>query len=324
MKTNTQITDLNKLLAIHDTDTANAAAHQAALTAFTQAVEGRTELPLIDPVLLSRAKAAHFAHQHARAAFAKIPKDRRELATSVHKTALAIGEAAARCGSSYSGVTSYSVRWGKSDTADAFTYTGPGAAYGGKMRKYSMTNATHFVRLDPARVHVLVASSRLRQLSERDGLPLIALDADGSATWIVTKAKQITAQHGWIIGDELCCYHSTKSREDAVKGHAKKRALIDQRNAEAAARERLRKASPEYKAERRARLIARLCPSLTATIADARACGYCVPGIEAFQRTHGIGDTATLPDLCRTGNQSAIALALRIARQHVKQAALNA
>ena len=52
-----------------------------------------------------------------------------------------------------------------------------------------------------------------------------------------------------------------------------------------------------------------------ATIADARAMGYCEPGIESFQAKHGIGDSASLPALVRTGNPDAIRLALKLARR---------
>lgn len=69
------------------------------------------------------------------------------------------------------------------------------------------------------------------------------------------------------------------------------------------------------KAERRARLVARLCGNVRATIADARALGYCLPGIQAFQERHGIGDEATLPELVRTGDPSAVRLALSVARK---------
>ena len=68
------------------------------------------------------------------------------------------------------------------------------------------------------------------------------------------------------------------------------------------------------KDERRARLIARLC-NVSATIADARAMGYCLPGIEAFQSQHHIGDAAPLRALLATGNPSAVRLALAVARK---------
>lgn len=323
MKPQTKALDLQKLLALKDAEKNEIASRKAAQRELDNAINGIVPLPLIDPVTLSRAKQARQHKDKAREAFQAIPRPRRELAERVHKTALEIAlDAAHRAGGDYSGSVDHTVRFGSGANtgATAYTTTYQGEQYS-RSCTYRKTNATHRVQLDPSRVHTLVESDRLRELSNRDGLPLIALDDDGKAAWVVTKGKQIAAEHGWIIGDDVCCYHSTKSREGAVKGHARKRAEIDRRNAEAAERERLRKASPEYKAERRARLIARLCGSLTATIADAKSCGYCDPGIAEFQRRHGIGDTATLPELVRTGNNLAVSLALKLARQAAKQAA---
>ena len=328
MKPQTKVLDLQKLLTLKDAGKNEIASRQVAQRELDNAINGVVPLPLIDPVTLSRAKQARQAKERAREAFQSIPKPRRELAEHVHKTALEIALGVARkMGVNYSGDTSHEAWFGPGATAYTTTYQGEQYSRSCKYSKTNathciqLTNATHCIQLDPARAHALVESDRLRELSHRDGLPLIALDDDGKAAWVVTKGKRISAEHGWIIGDDVCCYHSTKSREHAVGGHARKRAEIDRRNAEAAERERLRKASPEYKAERRARLMARLCGSLTATIADAKSCGYCDPGIAEFQRRHGIGDTATLPELVRTGNSLAVSLALKLARQAAKQAA---
>ena len=322
MKPQTKALDLQKLLTLKERELAEISARRNAQRELDNAINGVSPLPLLDPVTISRAKQAKEAKEQAKKAFSSLPKQRQQLAENVHKTALQIALEAARMGGDYSGNVSHSARFGSGVNlgATAYTVTDQGERYS-RSCKYSKTDALHAVQLDLARVHALVESVRLRELSIRDGLHLIALDDDGKAAWVLTKGKQITAEHGWIIGDDVCCYHSTKSREDAVKGHARKRAEIDRRNAEAAEYERLRKASPEYKAERRARLMARLCGSLKATLADAKACGYCDPGIEEFQRRHGIGDTAALPELIKTGNSLAVALALKLARQAAKQAA---
>lgn len=317
MKTQTTpVKDLVKLLAMRETETRAATARTTAQKALEAVIA--SPLPLIDPVTLSRAAAMRQAWEAAKEAYARLPKLRRETAEHVAKTALDIGKKAAeRMGGSYSGDTSSLATWG--ETAKAYTITDYGERYS-RSCKYLKTDAMHIVRLDPARVHGLVESARLRELSARDGLPLIALDEDGACVWVRSSGKQIASQSGWIVGDEHVCFHSTKSREDAVKGHAKKRKMLD---AEKAARELSEKintpGTPEYiaaqKAERRARLVARLCGGITATIEDARSLGYCAPGIEAFQRQHGVGDTTTLPQLVKTGNQSAVALALKIARK---------
>lgn len=314
----TKVLDLHKLLTIKDTEHKEIAARQTAQRELDNAINGVIPLPLLDPVTLSRAKQARLAAYRAKEAFNALPKARRALAESVQKTALEIAIAAARkMGGDYSGNVSHAATFG--DSVKAYTITDEGDQYS-RSCKYRKTDAEHKVQLDPARVHALVESVALREMSSREGLPLVALDDDGKAVWLVSKAKQIAAQSGWIIGCSRCCYHSTKSRDDAVKGHAKKLAAILEAEKAAAEREKARKASPEYKAERRARLVARLCGGITATIEDAKACGYCTPGIEQFQRTHGIGDKATLPALVKTGNSMAISLALKIARKAVKAA----
>lgn len=312
MKTQTKALDLQKLLASYDKEKIAICTRQNAQRALDRAVNGETVLALIDPVTLSTARRTRGEWLAAKQVFEALPKPRRELAAAVKATAEKLALAAARqAGGYYSGDTSHEVEW--SDKPAAWTETGYGDRYS-RSCKYSKTNATHKAQLSAESVHCLHEQPLLVAMSARDGLPLISLKEDGAALWLVSKGKQIAAEAGWLIGDDVCCYHSTTSREDAVKGHAKKRAAIDRQSAEAAERERLRKASPAYKAERRARLVARLCNGITATIADARASGYCMPGIEQFQRQHGIGDTATLPELCRTGNGMAIALALKLAR----------
>lgn len=325
MKTQTKVLDLQKLLAKLTAEESAITKRQQAQAALDAVISGNGCTPgaihltgLIDPCVLSAARQAKQASDTAKQTFDSLPKPRQELAKIVHKTAMEIAIAAARkMGGLYSGHVSHDASWGTSATA--FTSVSSGDQYS-RSCKYSKNDAMHFVWLDPARVHTLVESGRLCELSNRDGLPLIALDDDGAAVWVKSSNKQITEQAGWVIGCDRCCYHSTKSREDAVKGHAKKLAAIIENERRQAEYEKARKASPEYKAERRARLIARLCGNVTATIADAKACGYCTPGIEQFQRTHGIGDTASLPALVKTGNSMAISLALRLARK-VKQAA---
>lgn len=318
MKTETRTADLLKFLQIEEATKAASRADAVLAVTVEKIRDGLQKPPLIDPCVLSAVQSAHFQRKQAKEVFQKLLPARRAAAEQTYKAAIENARRAVELGAGYSGTTSRTFRFGKEATA--YTVTDTGEQYS-RSCKYRKTNAEHVVQLDPARVHILVDSPRLRELSSRDGLELIALDADGRATWVVSKRNQIAAEHGWVIGDDLCCFHSTKSREDAAKGHARKRAELDRQAAEQAERERLRRASPEYKAERRARLVARLCSNLNATVADAKAAGYCTPGIEQFQRQHGIGDTASLPDLCRTKNPLAVSLALRVARQSLKNAA---
>jgi hypothetical protein len=115
-------------------------------------------------------------------------------------------------------------------------------------------------------------------------------------------------ERGWIVGNAAVCYHSTNSREHAQAGFAKKHA---------AHLAELRQRRLSDKQARRVRLIARLCGGITATLADAKGLGFCEPGIRAFQDRHGIGNSATLPELIRTGDPSATRLALSLARKAV-------
>ena len=323
MKPQTKVLDLQKLLTIQTAEKSANAARQAAQRELDAVIKAARLPALIDPVTLSRATLANAALDSAKAAYAKIPRARREAAEIVAKFALEYARSVARqYGGEYSGEFSARAEWGTAATAR--TYTSQGDQYSRRCTHHK-TNAAHVVTLDPARVHALHASERLRQLSAADGLPLIALDDDGAAVWVKSTGKAITAESGWIVGDDVCCYHSTQSREHAVKGHARKRAKLDAERAEIEARRlATTPGTSEYiaaqKADRRARLIARLCKGATATIADARRLGYCGPGIAAFQRAHGIGDTAPLPDLVKTGNPSAVRLALEVARKLAKAA----
>lgn len=319
MKPDTQARDILAHIAARTAKAANDNARAHAI-AHVDALAARTAPTSPAPDPLAQYIAAAQASRDAAQALAKVPRPRREVAASAVTFAEQHArDAARRMGGYYSGVTSYAVRWHDTpQPATASTSMDKGGQYSRRCM-YSKTDALHGVTLDPSGVSLL-ASSPLVALSARDGLPLVSLKPDGSAVWIVSKAKQIKAQAGWIIGDAQICYHSTKSREHAVKGYEAKRRAYEAEQAARAERERAHRASPEYKAERRARLVARLCSGLTATIADARAAGYCTPGIEQFQRQHAIGDAATLPDLCRTKNPLAVSLALRIARQNLKAA----
>jgi hypothetical protein len=55
---------------------------------------------------------------------------------------------------------------------------------------------------------------------------------------------------------------------------------------------------------RRARLVARLCDGIAATITDAKSLGYCEPGIRQFQARHGIGDVALALSIARKAGRS--------------------
>ena len=253
------------------------------------------------------ARAARLAATAADASFAKLPPDRRARATTTLKMAWEIGKAAAQLGGEYSGDTGHHVNF--SAKADARTDTQAGDRYS-RSCKYSKTDATHIITLAPAGIPCLVESEALRLRSIADGLHLISLAPDGAAVWVRSVGKAIKAEAGWVAGNASVCYHSTKSAADAQAGFARKLSIMERE-------QKLARAAG--KIERRARLISRLCDGAVATIDDARALGYCLPGITAFQSAHKIGESATLPDLVRTGNGSAIALALSVARKIAKK-----
>ena len=162
------------------------------------------------------------------------------------------------------------------------------------------------MRLSPEGAIELVKQEQIRDASIGEGLPLISLHPDGKCVWVRKRGQQILSESGWIAHKDGVCFHSVKSGEDAERGLRKKLNAIE--------RERVL-AQNAAKVNRRAKLIARLCNGVVATLMDAKALGFCAPGIAQFQATHGIGDSATLPDLMRTGNPSAQLLAMTIARR---------
>jgi hypothetical protein len=297
MKTKPETTtkDIRTVLAARQAETDAQATRNAILSAF----DGRLHID----AYIDRATRARAVAEDTSAARMKIPAPRRALAASIIGTAERIGLIVSRQGCDYSGTTSHVVRWG--DRATANTATSTGDQYS-RSCTYKMTDAAHVVTLDPAGVALLCENETLRNLSARDGLHLIALYPDDSAVWVRRKGKTIVAESGWVVGNGQVCYHSAASREAAHKGFGKKYA---------AHLAELRERRTSHKQERRARLIARLCGNAKATLADARALGFCTPGIKAFQDKYGIGDEAPLPALLRTGDAAAARLALNLARK---------
>ena len=311
MKLQTKISDLVAFLASTDATT-KAQADAERLTAAIAHGHRESAISALDISLASREAATK-----AAGLFAKIPLPRRDLATVTKAKAEALGKAAAKSGDSYSGETDYAAKWAASPSAS--TYTAKGDRYSGRCT-YQKTDASHVVRLSPEWSVLLTEREDVAALSARDGLPLIGWHADGRACWVKTKGKAITEEIGWIAHFGTTCYHSTKSQKSADQGlKIKLAAMRDEWAAQAVARAN---ATQWAKDERRARLIARMC-NVSATIADARAMGYCLPGIEAFQSQHHIGDAAPLRALLATGNAAAVRLALAVARKvrHTEAAA---
>ena len=305
MKLQTKISDLTTLLA--DTDaTTKARADAERLTAAIATGCREIAISALDISLASRGAATK-----AAGCFAKLPPTRRDLATATKAKAEALGKAAAALGERYSGETDYAVKWGWAVSPSAATYTAQGNQYSGRCT-YRKTDASHVVKLSPEWAVLLAEREDVASLSARDGLPLIGWHADGRVCWAKPKGKAITEEIGYIAHFGTVCYHSTKSQKAADQGlKIKLAARRDEWAAQAVAR---KNAAQWAKDERRARLVARLC-DVSATIADARAMGYCTPGIEAFQSQHHIGDAAPLRALLATGNAAAVRLALAVARK---------
>ena len=305
MRLQTKTSDLVALIASTDART-KARTDAELLAAAIAAGHRESAISALDISLASRGAA-----NKARAAFAKLPSARRDLALATKATAEAMGKAAAKRGGNYSGDTSSAVKWTPCPFPKAATYTDKGDQYS-RGCTYRKTDASHVVSLSPEWSVLLAEREDVAKLSERDGLDLIGIHADGRVCWVKTKGKALTSEIGWIAHFGETCYHSTLSQKAAEQGLAKK--LVSQRVFWASAAEARKNAVQYAKDERRARLVARLC-NVDATIADAISLGYCRPGIEAFQSLHHIGDTAPLRALLASGNASAVRLALAVARK---------
>ena len=265
-------------------------------------------------------RLANTAASLARAKWLSLPPARRDLAEATRTICFSHGSTAARrVGHSYSGSTYYRVRINPElSTPAGRTETTKGEHYGGDKSRFRKTNAVHFIELAPEWCPLLAERQDHVLISAFTGLHLIGIHPDGRVAWAQLKAgAQIRVVIGWIAMFGQAIYHSIKSQEDAERG------LARQLRAEATTWQDSHP-TPEQQArakrsDRRARLIARLCLTVTATVADARALGYCPSGIKHFQNVHSISDTATLRELMASGDPAAQRLALHIARKVTRQ-----
>lgn len=299
MKTTTKIDALNKLLKIEE-------AKEKAERAKSWAMIGIKNRSATPEEVAKRAIAAHAAQYDEYKAdedFRALPKPHRTWAEETKKWAEDQARHGLDLGGDYSGNTSQSICWG--DSSRAYTTTCYGDKYS-RSCKYSKINADHIAILCAEDVVRLDEHRPIAQASAAEGLPIIGLMGDGRFVWVRRKGKAIVSENGWIGCHAGTIYHSKKSAEAAQAGAKRKAKKVERERWEAL---------HSRKIERRARLVSRLCGKVIATIADARAMGYCEPGIESFQAKHGIGDSASLPALVRTGNPDAIRLALKLARR---------
>lgn len=303
MKRETKVRAMERILARR----AAGAEAEAAVENATAACRGTLEADAV-----AAATEAWKANQTAEAstkAWKSMAKAQRDYAASAVSAAIAIGESASWLGGSYSGATDRAVLWG--DHASARTVTRGGDRYS-RSCKYSKTDASHEVTISVDGMVDLV-DTMLSSASADEGLPLISYHAaTGEAIWVVVRNKRIAAEHGWLAFSGGFLYHSTESLDHARSGVARKLA--------AAAKEAGR-VTRDGRADRRAALVIRLCQGAQATVADALAAGYCPAGIRAWQEKNGIGDSAALADLVRTGDPLATRLAFDLARKVRREAA---
>lgn len=300
MKTQTKIENLKKLVAKCDAQSVETSTSNELkrYVEHARVCSGYT----LSPSILEAAREGYRSAISASNAFKSIKPEWRTLAEQTKLKAESIALTAAKMGRNYSGSTEYLVEW--RDKTSAQTVTFKGGSYSMSC-KFSRTNAKHIVHICPEDAVLLVENEEAVQVSARDFLNLISLREDSSCDWVQTSGKSIKMVSGWFMHSGGIGYHSTISADHCEKGLARKISLHEKA---------ILKAKLEIKAERRARLVARLCCNLKATIEDAKNMGYCQAGIEQFKAQFNIGDVASLPELVRTGNPAATALAFKIAR----------
>ena len=273
------------------------------------------EQPDVDPdkcrAIAERVVEAVAAAGSAKKAWMRRPPARRELAANTHERVCShLRGALSSTGGCYSGDTSLQALIVPAlEIPEAWTET----SYGDKYRQSSefcRTDATHYAKVSATHAAGLYAHPEIVSISDREGLPLLSITPSElpytyAVTWVRRgRGKQVTTNRGWIASRGGVIFHSAKSPDNAIEGLDFKIRMRDEIELKAAQRR---------KEKRRTALIARLCRNVTATVEDAKAFGFCIPGIKAFQARYGIGDTATLSELIHTGNQDAANLAMAVA-----------
>lgn len=310
MKTQTRINDFNKFLELQTAEQKMSSNTYRARVEFDQVMTCNIPIDLLSK-LINASHDSKRDYAEKKEIFNKLPRDRREYAAKLKEAAHKIGLNAAKLGDNYSGYTQYACVFGKETKAYTITYKG--SRYSSSC-KYHKTDAIHKVVINIESMIKLIDNPHLINMSANDGLHLIALNDDNSCIWVQRNNKQIIHKQGWIAWNDTMMYHSTESHEHAVKGLERKIKIAKKEEQDA------RNRNKEY---RRARLIAKLCNGVHATIEDAKSLGYCDPGIDNFKSRYNIGNTATLNQLLNTKDSYAIRLALHIARK-LKKNKVNA
>lgn len=219
-----------------------------------------------------------------------------------------------------SGSVEFVVKWTTAARPYTQTMSSSGEQYSRRCT-FRKTDATHIVRLS----HDWAAewTQEDADASMRDGIALVGLKADRQACWLTIKNRSLHLTEGWFVVDGPHSYHSKESLEHAQRGLAKKAAAWQKHLAQDAERraEGRKKLYEYHRSQRRASLVARFGDGLKATITDAKELGFCDVGIEQFKNRFGIGDSATLPELVKTGDPSATRLAFHLARKAIAASA---
>jgi len=321
-RSSTTARDIVATVRARDTKAAAAAAALDAQRAVTVAIRsGGTAHLVADSIAATKAaRDAHRAAEDARAALQRVPRARRDAAALIVRDAERNAADGVRALDVwFSGQTQTIVRWDLTGgAAAARTVTSRGARYS-RSSQYAKTDAVHYITLDPQGVVDLSVRAETNDASLRDGLPLLSLRPDGRATWLRRKgnSKHLAEERGWVAYGNGLCYHSTLSSEDAHRGLKRKQARVSAQQAVVAARQAQLAAQLAERAQEERRLaLAAAATSVTVSEEDARAFGYCAPGIAAFRARHGItADRVSLADLVSTGDRQAIALAIYAARR---------
>lgn len=303
MRLKTQIADVNRHLAIRSAQQAVARAESDMLA---------TALALVREAVVPESSEwwlpAVEANRQLQLVGKRIPAARATAARALVETMEAMAKSILLdLGSEYSGLTRRLVLWGPAPVA--YTVKSPGVAYGGRKKSYCKTDADHCIQLEVEGAIYARYRPEVLTASRAVGLPIIWLHPDGRAVWATRPKGSIkTLAHGkgWVAYADGVCGHSQISMADAqanLQGH------LDRK------REDGRQLTAGLKERRRLRLVLRLCKEARATIADAKAMGFCTPGICAFQARYGVGDSAPLEVLVQSGNRDAIALAMHLAKK---------
>lgn len=196
---------------------------------------------------------------------------------------------------SYSGDTTTTIHYG---APDASTATGYGEQYS-RSCTYAKTDCSHHITVAPdwfTRVH-------LRGLARVDGLLTLAaepVDAEGytvyRASWLRSKGKRLTAEHGYIaIGEHGAAHAKTESAAKSILTRRANEIRYTRHE------RKIRAALHEMRLNGYAQIIV--------SIGDSIAAGNCRAGTEQFRDRHFPGrTTATIEEVLSVESMRGLAI----------------